>query len=72
MWRFNPLLLWLLREISLSLLCSHSPRDSALGLDLRLCVGRLRASVLGSDETGLRNQLIQGVWLIQAGGTEGY
>ena len=45
LWRFNPLLLRLLGEISLSLLCSHSSWCSALDLDLPLRVGRLRASV---------------------------
>ena len=68
MWRFNPLLLRLLGEISLSLLCSHSSRGSALGLDPPLRVGRLRASVLRSDRTGLKEQLIRVLWLTQAGG----
>ena len=71
-WRFNPLLLRLLGEISLSLLCSHSSQGSALDLDPPLCVGRLRVSVLRSDRTGLKGQLIQGLWLTQAGGREGY
>ena len=43
-WRFNPLLLRLLGEISLSLLCSHSSWGSALVLAPPLCVGHLRAS----------------------------
>ena len=72
MWRFNPLLLRLLGEISLSLLCSHSSWGSALDLALPLPVGRLRASVLCSDRTGLKEQLIRGLWLTQAGGREGY
>ena len=71
MWRFNPLLLNLLGEISLSLLCLHSFRGSALDLDPPLRVGRLRASVLHSDRTGLKEQLIRGLWLTQAGGREG-
>ena len=71
-WRFNPLLLRLLGEISLSLLCSHSSRGSALDLDLPLHVGRLRASVLRSHRTGLKEPLIWGLWLTQAGGREGY
>ena len=58
MWRFNPLLLKLLGEISLSLLCSHSSWGSALDLALALCV----------DRTGLKEQLIQGLWLTQANG----
>ena len=68
LWSFNPLLLRLLGEISLSLLCSHSSRGSALDLDPPLRVGRLRASVLRSDRTGLKKQLIRGLWLTQAGG----
>ena len=72
MWSFNPLLLKLLGEISLSLLCSHSPQVSALDLDPPLHVGRLRASVLRSDRTGLKEQLIWGLWLTQAGRREGY
>ena len=71
MWRFNPLLLRLLGEISLSLLCSHSSRGSALDLDPPLRVGRLRASVLRSDRTGLKEQLLRGLWLTQAGGGRG-
>ena len=31
-----------------------------------------RASVLHSDRTGLKEQLIRGLWLTQAGGREGY
>ena len=72
LWSFNPLLLRLLGEISLSLLCSHSSRGSALHLDPPLRVGHLRASVLCSDRTGLKEQLIRGLWLTQAGGREGY
>ena len=72
MCRFNPLLLRLLGEISLSLLCSHSSCGSALDLAPPPYVGRLRASVLHSDRTGLKEQLIQGLWLTQAGGGEGY
>ena len=71
LWSFNPLLLRLLGEISLSLLCSHSSRGSALDVAPPLCVGRLRASVLGSDRTGLKEQLLQGLWLTQAGGGRG-
>ena len=71
MWRFNPLLLRLLGEISLSLVCSHSSQVSALDLALLLRVCNLRASVLRSDRTGLKEQLILGLWLTQAGG-EGY
>ena len=72
LWSFNLLLLRLLGEISLSLLCSRSSWGSALDLDLPLCVGRLRASVPRPDRTGLKEQLIQGLWLTQAGGREGY
>ena len=72
MWRFNPLLLRLLGEISLSLLCSYSSRGSALDLDLPLRVGGLRASVPHPDRTGLKEQLLRGLWLTPAGGREGY
>ena len=71
-WSFNPLLLRLLGEISLSLLCLHSFRISALDLDRPLRVGHLRASVLRSDRTALKEQLLQGLWLTQAGGRGGY
>ena len=71
-WRFNLLLLRLLGEISVSLLCSHSSQGSALDLDPPLHVGCLRASVLLSDRTGLKEQLIWGLWLTQAVGREGY
>ena len=72
LWRFNPLLLSLLGEISLSLLCSPSSQGFALDSDPPLRVGRLRVSVLRSDRTGLKEQLIQGLWLTQAWGREGY
>ena len=68
----NPLLLRLLGEISLSLLCSHRSQGSALDLDPPLRVGRLRASILRSDRTGLKEQLLWGLWLTQAGGREWY
>ena len=71
LWSFNPLLLRLLGESSLSLLCSHSPRGSALDLDPPLHVGRLRASVPHPDRTGLKEQLTRGLWLTQAGGGRG-
>ena len=71
MWSFNPLLLRLLGEISLSLLCSHSSRGSALDLAPPLRVGRLRASVLRSHRMGLKEQLLQGLWLTQPGGEGG-
>ena len=72
LWRFNLLLLRLLGKISLSLLCPHSSRGSALDLAPPLRVGDLRASVLHSDTTGLKEQLILGLWLTQARGREGY
>ena len=71
LWRFNCLLLRLLGEISLSLLCSQSSWCSALYFDLPLRVGHLRASVLHSDRTGLKEQLIRGLWLTQAEGVRG-
>ena len=72
MLRFNLLLLWLLGEISLSLLCLHSSWGSALDLDPPLCVGRLRAFLLCSDRTGLKDQLLWGIWVTQAREREGY
>ena len=72
LWSFNPLLLRLLGDISLSLLCSYSSWGSALYLDPPLRVGRLRASVPRPDRTGLKGQLLRGLWLTQAGGREGY
>ena len=73
LWRFNPLLLRLLGEISLSLLCSYSSWGSALDLSPPLHVGPLRAFVFRSDRTGLKEQWIRGLWLTQARGRgEGY
>ena len=43
-----------------------------MDLDPPLRVGRLKASVLRSDRTGFKEQLIRGLWLTQAGGREGY
>ena len=71
LWRFNPLLLRLLGEISLSLFCSHSSQSSALHLDPPLRVGRLRASVLCSDRMGLKEQLIWGSGSLRLGGGKG-
>ena len=71
MWSFNPLLLRLLGEISLSLLCSYSSRGSGLDLDPPLHVGRLRASVLRSHMTGLKEQLLQGSASLRPGGGRG-
>ena len=58
LWRFNPLLLRLLGEISLSLLCSHSSRGSALVL-------------VPPNRTGLKEQLLWGLCLPQVGWGEG-
>ena len=71
MWRFNPLLLRL-GGVSLSLLCSHSSWDSALDLAPPLNVGHPLASVLLPGRRGLKDQLIRGLWLTQAGGWEAY
>ena len=71
LWSFNLLLLRLLGEISLCLLCSYSSRGSALDWDPPLRVGRLRASVPRPDRTGLKEQLLRGLWLTQAGGEGG-
>ena len=43
-----------------------------MDLDPPLRVGRLRASVLCSDRTGLKEPLLRGLWLTQAGGRERY
>ena len=43
-----------------------------MDLALPLHVGRLRATVLHSDRTGLKEQLFRGLWLTQAGGRERY
>ena len=72
LWSFNLLLLRLLGETSLSLLCSPTSCGSALDLAPSLHVGRLWASVLYSGRTGLKEQLLQGLWVTQAGGREGY
>ena len=72
LWSFNPLLLRLLGEISLSLLCSYSSRGSVLDLGPPLHVGCLWASVLCSHRSGLKEQLLRWLWLTQAGCREGY
>ena len=72
LWRFSPLFLGLLGEISLSLLSSYSSWSSGLDLASPLHVGHLRATVLHSDRLGLMEQLIRGLWLTQASGREGY
>ena len=72
LWGLNPLLLRLHGEIFLSLLCFCSSWGSALALSLALHVGHLLASVLSPDRSGLKEWLIRGLWLIQAGGREGY
>ena len=66
------MLLRLHKEISLSLLCSHSSWGSALEFAPPLCVGHLRASVPCPERTWLEQLLIRGLWLTQAGGKEGY
>ena len=71
LWSFNPLILRLLTEISLSLLFSYISQGSALDLDLPLRVGRLRVSVPCPDRTGLKEQLLRGLWLTQPGGEGG-
>ena len=67
LWKFNPLRLRLLGETPLSLLCSQSSWGSALDLAPPLRVGCLSASVLPSYRKGLKEQLIRGLWLTQAG-----
>ena len=46
--------------------------EFSFGLARSLHVGRLRASVLRSDRTGVKEQLIRELWLTQAGGREEY
>ena len=72
MWIFDPLLLSLLGEISLSILCLYSSWDSGLGLAPPLPAGHWKASVLCSDRTGLKQWLIRGLWLTEAWGREEY
>ena len=43
-----------------------------MDLDPPLHVGRLRASIPHPDRMGLKEQLLRGLWLTQAGGREGY
>ena len=43
-----------------------------MDLDPPLRVGCLRASVPRPDRTGLKEQLLRGLWLTQAGGRERY
>ncbi|XP_060142899.1 receptor-interacting serine/threonine-protein kinase 2-like isoform X1 [Globicephala melas] len=50
----------------------EAPRCSYLDLAPHLHVGRRRTSVLRSDRTGLKEELIRGLWLSQAGGREGH
>ena len=72
LWGFNLLLLRLHREISLSLLCSHSSWVSALVLAPPLRVGRSQMSVPCPDRRGLKQRLIRTLLLTQAGEREGY
>ena len=72
LWGFNLLLLRLHREISLSLLCSHSSWGSALVLSPLLCVGHLQASIPRQDSRGLKQWLIRALLPTEAGEGEGY
>ena len=72
LWGFNPLLLRLHGEISLSLLCLPNSWCSALVLVLLLCVGRPQTSVPCPDRKGLKQQLISALWITQAWGRAGY
>ena len=71
LWGFNLLLLRLLGEISLSLLCSQ-----LLGFSFGFGPTSACRSPEGicscPDRTGLKEQLIRGLWLTQAGGREEY
>ena len=66
------LLLWLLGEISLSVLCSHSSWGSGLVLAPPVHVGHSQASVPCTDRMGLKQWLIRGLLLTQARRREGY
>ena len=72
LWRFNPLLLRLLGEISLSLLCLHGSWGSALVLAPLLCVGCPQTSIPRPDRRGLKQRLIMGPLLTQVTRREGY
>ena len=60
LWRFNPLLLRLHGEISLSLLSLHSSWGSALDLAMPLHVCRPLVSVLCPDRSGLKAHWLRG------------
>ena len=60
------------RDISLSLLCLHSPWGSALDLVQPLHVGPSLVSVLHPGRRGLKERLIWRLWPTQAGGRVGY
>ena len=70
-WVFNLLLLRLHREISVSLLFSHSSWVSALILAPPLCVGHPQLSVPCLDRRGLKQQLIWVLLFTQDGQREG-
>ena len=72
LWVFNPLLLRLHGEISLSLLCSHRSWGSPLVLAPPLHVGCPQESLLCPDRRGLKQRLVRALLLTQAGGREGY
>ena len=72
LWSFNPLLLRLLGEISLSLLCSNSSWGSALDLDPPLHVGHPQASVPHPDRRGFKAAADSGALAHSGGGREGY
>ena len=69
---FSLLLLRLHREISLSLLCSHSSWGSALVFPPPVHVGCPQVSVPHPDRRGLKKQLIRALLLTQAGEREGH
>ena len=72
MWGFNPLLLRLHGEISLSLLCLHSSWGSALVLATPLRVGHTQASVPHPHRRESKQQLIRVLLLTHAREREGY
>ena len=70
LWRFNPLLLRLLGEISLSLLFAQLPGFS-FGFGPASACRSPEGVCSHSDRMRLKEQLLRGLWLTQAGGGRG-
>ena len=71
LWSFNPLLLRLLGEISLSILCLHSSSGSASDFAPPLHVGHPPASVLRPDRMWLKSCWLGGPGSLRLGGGRG-